>query len=114
MYKLGFCIYGPICRYRHTYVSTPPPDPSTVDAAKPKEFRSFQQVNSGRACAHRLSVHHVVTTQQQNERPQRRRRQDDYNGGGGQLVVHGQQPNASLPNADVLHAVGQSRLQYGF
>ncbi len=44
MYKLGFCIYGPICRYRHTFLSTSPPDPATVDAAKPREFRSFQQV----------------------------------------------------------------------
>ena len=40
MFKLGFCIYGPQCRYRHTRLPGPPPDPKEVDAAKPKEYRA--------------------------------------------------------------------------
>lgn len=40
MFKLGFCVYGPDCRYRHTRLAGPPPSPSTVDAAKPREFRA--------------------------------------------------------------------------
>ncbi len=39
MYKLGFCVYGPRCRFRHTRLPGPPPDPETVEAAKPREFR---------------------------------------------------------------------------
>ena len=39
MYKLGFCVYGPRCRFRHTRLPGPPPEPETVDAAKPREFR---------------------------------------------------------------------------
>ena len=39
MYKLGFCVYGPQCRYKHTRLPGPVPEPSTVDAAKPKEHR---------------------------------------------------------------------------
>ena len=31
MYKLGFCIHGPNCRYRHAYTSEPPQ--SIADAA---------------------------------------------------------------------------------
>ncbi|KAK9803317.1 hypothetical protein WJX73_000983 [Symbiochloris irregularis] len=40
MYRLGFCVYGPTCRYKHTRLPGPAPDPSTVDAAKPREQRS--------------------------------------------------------------------------
>lgn len=40
MFKLGFCIYGPQCRYRHTKLQGPPPEPKEVDAAKPREFRA--------------------------------------------------------------------------
>ena len=40
MFKLGFCVYGPDCRYRHTRLPGPPPSPSRVDAAKPREFRA--------------------------------------------------------------------------
>ena len=39
MYKLGFCVYGPSCRFKHTRLPGPPPDPSTVEAAKPREVR---------------------------------------------------------------------------
>eukprot|EP01024_Parvocaulis_polyphysoides_P054269 TRINITY_DN5472_c0_g1_i1.p1 TRINITY_DN5472_c0_g1~~TRINITY_DN5472_c0_g1_i1.p1 ORF type:complete len:247 (-),score=30.71 TRINITY_DN5472_c0_g1_i1:36-776(-) len=51
MYRLGFCIYGPNCRYRHTRLPGPPPDPANVEAAKPREFRDvdviINQVNEG-------------------------------------------------------------------
>lgn len=39
MYKLGFCVYGPQCRYKHTRQPGPPPDPSTLEAARPREHR---------------------------------------------------------------------------
>lgn len=39
MYKLGFCVYGPACRFKHSRLSGPPPEPSTVEAAKPLEVR---------------------------------------------------------------------------
>ncbi|GMH38783.1 hypothetical protein BSKO_06667 [Bryopsis sp. KO-2023] len=44
MYKLGFCIYGPQCRYKHTRVSGPPPDPELIEAAKPREYRNINIV----------------------------------------------------------------------
>ncbi|GIL69466.1 hypothetical protein Vretimale_13578 [Volvox reticuliferus] len=51
MYKLGFCIYGPACRYKHIKNPGPPPDPEEVEAAKPREFRNINvvvnQVNPG-------------------------------------------------------------------
>lgn len=57
MFKLGFCVYGPQCRYRHTRASGPPPDPSNVEAAKPREFRNINavvnSVNSGIAAGER-------------------------------------------------------------
>ncbi|KAK3261296.1 hypothetical protein CYMTET_29792, partial [Cymbomonas tetramitiformis] len=30
MYKLGFCIHGSLCRYRHTPLEGPPPPPEQV------------------------------------------------------------------------------------
>ena len=39
MYKLGFCVYGAQCRYRHTRVPGPPPDPATLDAVRPRHTR---------------------------------------------------------------------------
>ena len=44
MYKLGFCVYGPTCRYRHTRLPGPPPDPSTVEAAKPRDHRNINVI----------------------------------------------------------------------
>ena len=44
MYALGFCIYGPDCRYKHTRRPGPPPHPSEVEAAKPKSFRDINRV----------------------------------------------------------------------
>lgn len=39
MYKLGFCIYGPACRYKHRPSPGPPPAVESIEAAKPREFR---------------------------------------------------------------------------
>ena len=39
MYNLGFCIHGPLCRYKHIIRRGPPPNPETVEGAKPREFR---------------------------------------------------------------------------
>jgi len=39
MYKLGFCVYGPQCRYKHTRLPAPAPPPESIEAAKPREFR---------------------------------------------------------------------------
>lgn len=51
MYKLGFCIYGPACRFKHTRLAGPPPDPELLEAAKPKEYRNINivanQANEG-------------------------------------------------------------------
>ncbi|KAL4422501.1 hypothetical protein ABPG75_008698 [Micractinium tetrahymenae] len=44
MYKLGFCIYGPACRFKHTRQQGPPPDPETLEAAKPREHRNLNIV----------------------------------------------------------------------
>lgn len=46
MYRLGFCVYGPNCRYRHDPLPGPPPPPDTVEAARPRprygqDFNSF-------------------------------------------------------------------------
>ena len=40
MYNLGFCIHGPLCRYKHIQRRGPPPPPEQVEQAKPKEFRN--------------------------------------------------------------------------
>ncbi len=39
MYKLGFCIYGPMCRFKHKPSPGPVPAIETLEAAKPKEYR---------------------------------------------------------------------------
>ena len=44
MYRLGFCVYGPTCRYKHTRLEGPPPDPSTLEAARPKTVRNVNAV----------------------------------------------------------------------
>jgi cleavage and polyadenylation specificity factor subunit 4 len=44
MYKLGFCVYGPQCRYKHTRLPAPPPPPESIEAAKPREFRDPNKV----------------------------------------------------------------------
>lgn len=44
MYKLGFCVYGPRCRFRHTRLPGPPPDPDAFEAAKPRDFRNINLI----------------------------------------------------------------------
>jgi len=44
MFKLGFCVYGPQCRYRHTRLPGPPPPIDGVEGAKPREFRDLNAV----------------------------------------------------------------------
>ena len=44
MYALGFCVFGSECRYKHSRLKGPPPDPRTVEAAKPKQFRDINRV----------------------------------------------------------------------
>eukprot|EP00798_Chlamydomonas_sp_ICE-L_P017221 gene17221-23543_t len=44
MYKLGFCIYGPQCRYKHKKSTGPPPELNTVEAAKPRDYRDINRV----------------------------------------------------------------------
>ncbi|CAL8467936.1 g7474 [Coccomyxa elongata] len=44
MYKLGFCVYGPRCRFRHTRQPGPPPHPETFEAAKPRDFRNINLI----------------------------------------------------------------------
>ena len=60
MFKLGFCVYGPQCRYRHTRAIGPPPDPSTIEAAKPRDFRNINvvvnSVNTGIAANERAGA----------------------------------------------------------
>ena len=40
MYNLGFCIHGPLCRYKHIQREGPPPPPENVEQAKPRQFRN--------------------------------------------------------------------------
>ena len=44
MYRLGFCVYGPTCRYRHTRLPGPAPPPHTLEAARPRELRNVNAV----------------------------------------------------------------------
>ena len=69
MFKLGFCIYGPQCRYRHTRLPGPPPDPKEVDAAKPKEYRAggkdadrHEGLGGRGRGRYRILLTHVLTT----------------------------------------------------
>ena len=41
MYRLGFCVYGPTCRFRHAPRPGPPPDPRTVPEARPRQARGM-------------------------------------------------------------------------
>ena len=47
MYRLGFCVYGAQCRYKHTRLPGPPPDPASVDAARPRGPRTGSWPASG-------------------------------------------------------------------
>ena len=39
MFKLGFCVYGPQCRYRHTRVAGPPPEPKDIDCTRLRDLK---------------------------------------------------------------------------
>ena len=132
MYHLGFCIYGPACRFKHTRLPGPPPEPSSREAAKPREHRNLNivanQANQGIAPIP--------------ERPFRRPRHDGqhgrlalpgppgsgalqpYGGPGGQQYGEGggdrrglRPPAVNAPSyvdPALLSAVGQADLRYGF
>ena len=42
MFKLGFCVYGPQCRYKHTLAPGPPP-PASRAAAKLQDLQRHRQ-----------------------------------------------------------------------
>ncbi|KAK9860344.1 hypothetical protein WJX84_011627 [Apatococcus fuscideae] len=47
MYRLGFCVYGPNCRYRHDPLPGPPPAPETLEAFRSRPHpRNGQDNNS--------------------------------------------------------------------
>lgn len=128
MYKLGFCIYGPACRFKHTRQTGPPPDPELLEAAKPKEFRNINivanQANEG------------ILPAELRRKALRLGQGEEYLAlpgppGGGQLVGAGQQPGVegdfapftgshgaiqtpSFVDQSLLAAVGQRDLRYGF
>jgi cleavage and polyadenylation specificity factor subunit 4 len=100
MYKLGFCIYGPACRFKHTRQDGPPPDPEIFEACKPRELRNINivanQANEG------------ILPADQRRKPLRLGSSGD-GGGDMQLALPGGQVDNSL-----LAAVGQRDLRYGF
>lgn len=104
MYKLGFCIYGPACRFKHTRLSGPPPNPELLEAAKPKEYRNINivanQANEG-----------ILP-----EDNMRLKRLTDASGNA--LALPGeavQAPGApSFVDPSLLASVGQKDLRYGF
>ncbi|KAG7671572.1 hypothetical protein Ndes2526B_g09263 [Nannochloris sp. 'desiccata'] len=100
MYKLGFCIYGPACRFKHTRQGGPPPDPEIFEACKPRELRNINivanQANEG------------ILPADQRRKPLRLGSAAD-GGGDTQLALPGGQVDNSL-----LAAVGQRDLRYGF
>lgn len=140
MYRLGFCIYGPACRFKHTRMPGPPPDPAGIEAAKPRELRNLNvvanQANQGIAPIP--------------ERPFRRPRHEGpmmphgrlalpgpagggsmgigggalqaYAGTGGQQYSEGERriPRQTAVNAPayvdqaLLNSVGQADMRYGF
>ncbi|GAB4815318.1 hypothetical protein N2152v2_002364 [Parachlorella kessleri] len=65
MYKLGFCIYGPACRFKHTRLQGPAPEPSTLEACKPRELRNINMV---------ANQANMGIVQQEAQRPTRRPR----------------------------------------
>lgn len=103
MYKLGFCIYGPACRFKHTRLAGPPPDPELLEAAKPKEYRNINivanQANEG------------ILPQDMNAR-----RLADSSGNA--LALAGDQGGVaaapSFVDPSLLASVGQRDLRYGF
>lgn len=106
MYKLGFCIYGPACRFKHTRLQGPPPNPELLEAAKPKEYRNIHivanQANEG------------ILPQDANNNGIRRL----TDASGNALALAGDNgggPSApSFVDPSLLASVGQRDLRYGF
>lgn len=74
MYKLGFCIYGQQCRFRHVKVQGPPPNPEEVEACKPKQWRNVNVV---------VNQANPGTLEQEEERPFKRGGGRGFGRGGG-------------------------------
>ena len=105
MYKLGFCVYGPACRFKHTRQAGPPPDPELLEAAKPKEFRNISivanQANEGILPAD-LNKRRLTQGEGENQLALA----GDGHGGGVAAP--------SFVDPSLLASVGQKDLRYGF
>ncbi|PSC70196.1 Cleavage and polyadenylation specificity factor CPSF30 [Micractinium conductrix] len=135
MYKLGFCIYGPACRFKHTRQTGPPPDPETLEACKPREHRNLNIV------ANQANENILPEREARGPRRPRGGQLGDPlalppasganagallpytgpgGGGGGSGRQPGGQPGGMYPGAPafidpaLLAAVGQSDLRFGF
>lgn len=112
MYKLGFCIYGPACRFKHTRQTGPPPDPELLEACKPRELRNItivaNQANEG------------VLKIEERAKQQRHLLEGHQQESGAMIAVDGQAQRGPPVNApgfldeSLLAAVGQRDLRYGF
>lgn len=63
MYRLGFCVYGAHCRYKHSWAEGPPPSPK-IAAIKLAELHRHR----ARRHAHQLT-HHLNPTCQGSAEP---------------------------------------------
>lgn len=107
------------CRFKHTRLPGPPPDPELLEACKPKEFRNINivanQANEGilppmdpnnpqrlRLTGPEAGQHQLALAQQIQHR----------GGRGGHGGRGGQAPNQF--DQSLLAAVGQQDLRYGF
>lgn len=55
MYILGFCIHGPLCRYRHLQKPGPPPTPEQAARSKPGALGGVDQSIPGAPSDHQAS-----------------------------------------------------------
>ncbi|KAI3430248.1 hypothetical protein D9Q98_004844 [Chlorella vulgaris] len=134
MYKLGFCIYGPACRFKHTRQTGHPPDPETLEAAKPREHRNLNIV------ANQANENIMPEREYQSRGPRRRTdggggymalpagggsgngggnmQMQQYGGGPGAGGRPGQQSYQGQPGGtgdpSLLASVGQADFRYGF
>ena len=104
MYKLGFCIYGPACRFKHTRYAAPPPEPQGLEACKPKEFRDINVVAN--------QANQGILPMDQRRRPLRLGPSSGSDPQEMQMVVGG--GGAGGVDPSLLAAVGQRDLRYGF
>jgi cleavage and polyadenylation specificity factor subunit 4 len=102
MYKLGFCVYGPACRFKHSRQPGPPPDPERLEAAKPRELRDINRVANE-------ANDNILAGETRARRPLR------LGGAPGGAPALPPPPGApSFVDQAVLAAVGQRDLRYGF